>query len=338
MAFIAQAPVRISFAGGGTDLPAYYRRYGGLVVSTAINRYVYTIVSNNISDSQQIISADYQSFYRRLLSEEIDPNGDLPLPKNVLDYFGVKTGIDIFIASQVPPGTGLGSSGAVTVSMVAALAGYTNRKVSKEDIAEIACHIEIDILGAPVGKQDQYASAFGGLNMIKFSADCVTVEPLLIDADALERIQQSILLFYTGHTRNSANSLRLQRAAIEQDSPEVIQHLHSIKAIGLEMRDALVDGNVRAFGELMHRSWMNKCLLAANISNASIDGWYELARKAGALGGKIAGAGGGGFLMLICLPEYQMAVTEALGAHNLRRMDFSFDFSGVRVVSTDTAQ
>src|SRR3972149_3859705 len=193
MAFIAQAPVRISFAGGGTDLPAYYRRYGGLVVSTAINRYVYTIVSNNISDSQQIISADYQSFYRRLLSEEIDPNGDLPLPKNVLDYFGVKTGIDIFIASQVPPGTGLGSSGSVAVSMVAALSTYVNRPLSKADIAEIACHIEIDRMGAPIGKQDQYAAAFGGLNLITFSTDRVTVEPLPLDADPLPLLPQTIL-------------------------------------------------------------------------------------------------------------------------------------------------
>jgi D-glycero-alpha-D-manno-heptose-7-phosphate kinase len=265
----------------------------------------------------------------------VNPDGELPLPKSVLDYFGVKTGIDIFIASQVPPGTGLGSSGSVAVSMVAALSTYVNRPLDKGEVAEIACHIEIDRMGAPIGKQDQYAAAFGGLNLITFTADTVTVEPLPLDHDTLTRLQESILLFYTGHARDSANILKHQRKASEQDSPEVIQRLHRIKALGLEIRDALITGDIKAFGELMHQSWLNKRGLAANVSNSSIDEWYDLARRAGAIGGKITGAGGGGFLMLVCPPKAQSTVTQALAARNLRRMDFSFDFTGVRVVSTD---
>ncbi|HLF26129.1 MAG TPA: GHMP kinase [Anaerolineae bacterium] len=337
MALIAQAPVRISFGGGGTDLAAYYRRYGGIVISTAINRYVYTIVSDGVFDSQQIISADYHTFYRRPLSENLIWDGDLALPKTVLGYFGIKTGLDIFLASEVPPGTGLGSSGSVAVSMAAALSAWLDRPVSKGEIAEIACHIEIDRMGMPVGKQDQYAAAFGGLNVFTFTESGVEVEPIHLDPDTLTRLQRSIVLFYTGQARDSANILKHQRNASEEDRPEVIQRLHAIKALALEIRDALTAGDIAAFGQLLHQSWLNKRALVANISNSNIDEWYEVARRAGAIGGKITGAGGGGFLMLICPPEAQPAVTEALGARGLRRMDFAFDFHGARVVSTEMA-
>ena len=337
MALIAQAPVRISFGGGGTDLAAYYRRYGGIVVSTAINRHVYTIVSNGVFDSQQIISADYHTFYRRSLSENLIWDGDLALPKTVLGYFGIKTGIDIFLASEVPPGTGLGSSGSVAVSMVAALSRWLDRPADKGEIAEIACHIEIDRMGMPVGKQDQYAAAFGGLNVFKFSESGVEVEPITLEPDTLHTLQNSILLFYTGQARESSKILKHQQDASQEDRPEVIQRLHAIKALGLEIRDALVAGDIRAFGSLMHQSWLNKRALVANISNSSIDQWYESARQAGAIGGKITGAGGGGFLMLICPAETKASVTEALSRQGLRRMDFSFDFVGARVVSTEGA-
>lgn len=337
MALIAQAPVRISFGGGGTDLAAYYRRYGGLVVSTAINRYVYTIVSDGAFDSQQIISADYHTFYRRSLSESLMWDGDLALPKTVLGYFGIKTGIDIFLASEVPPGTGLGSSGSVAVSMIAALSAWLKRPMDKAEIAEIACHIEIDRMGMPVGKQDQFAAAFGGLNVVTFGPDQTTVEPIHLDPDTLAGLQRSILLFYTGQARDSSNILKHQRHASEQNDPEVVQRLHAIKSLALEIRDALIDGDIEAFGELMHQSWLNKRGLVSSISNSNIDEWYSVARKAGAIGGKITGAGGGGFLMLICPPGAQRAVTEALGARGLRRMDFAFDFAGARVVSTDAA-
>jgi D-glycero-alpha-D-manno-heptose-7-phosphate kinase len=337
VALIAQAPVRISFGGGGTDLAAYYQRYGGLVVSTAITRYVYTILNNSAFDSQQIISADYGTFYRRSLSESLMWDGDLALPKTVLGYFGVRTGIDIFLASEVPPGTGLGSSGSVAVSMIAALAAWLKRPMDKYEISEIACHIEIDRMGMPVGKQDQYAAAFGGLNVIRFEPERTIVEPIHLDPATSMRLQRSILLFYTGSSRNSSNILKHQRHASEQDNPEVVQRLHRIKSLAMEIRDALIYGDIPAFGELMHQSWLNKRGLVANISNSDIDTWYDLARRAGAYGGKITGAGGGGFLMLVCPPESHVAVTEALGKHGLRRMDFAFDFIGARVVSTDIA-
>jgi D-glycero-alpha-D-manno-heptose-7-phosphate kinase len=337
MALIAQAPMRISFGGGGTDLAAYYRRYGGVVVSAAINRYVYTIVSGGIFESQQIISADYHTFYRRPLSENLIWDGDLSLPKTVLGYFGVKTGIDIFLASEVPPGTGLGSSGSVAVSMVAALSAWLNRPMAKGEIAEIACHIEIDRMGMPVGKQDQYAAAFGGLNVITFTESKVTVEPLPLEPDVLTRLQRSILLFYTGHARDSAKILKHQQIASQENNPDVVQRLHAIKRLGLQIREVLVNGDLDSFGELMHQSWLNKRGLVSNITNSQIDEWYDVARRAGAIGGKITGAGGGGFLMLVCPVEAQPAVTQALTERNLRRMDIAFDMAGVRIASTDTA-
>jgi len=337
LALIAQAPVRISFGGGGTDLAAYYMRYGGLVVSTAINRYVYTIVSSSAFDSQQIISANYHTFYRRSLSEDLIWDGNLSLPKSILQYFGVQTGLDIFLASEVPPGTGLGSSGSVAVSMIAALLAWQNRPLDKGEIADIACHIEIDRMGMPVGKQDQFASAMGGLNVLTFTADGVQVDPIQLNPYTLDQLQRNILLFYTGQARESSNILKHQRNASEENRPEVIQRLHTIKTLALDIRDALIAGDLDAFGKLMHQSWLNKRGLAANITNSDIDEWYEVALKSGAIGGKITGAGGGGFLMLVCPPYRQSAVTRALGERGLRRMDFGFDFTGVRVVSTETS-
>jgi D-glycero-alpha-D-manno-heptose-7-phosphate kinase len=221
--------------------------------------------------------------------------------------------------------------------MVAALSAWLKRPMDKAEIAEVACHIEIGRMGMPVGKQDQYAAAFGGLNVFTFREDGVSVEPIHLDADSLTRLQRSVLLFYTGQARDSANILKHQQSASEQDRPEVIQRLHSIKALALEIRDALLAGDIEAFGGLLHESWLNKRKLVANISNSNIDDWYAEARRAGAIGGKITGAGGGGFLMLVCPLERQASVTEALGARGLRRMDFAFDFDGARAVSTDTA-
>lgn len=338
MALIAQAPVRISFGGGGTDLAAFYRRYGGVVVSTAINRYVYTIVSDGVFGSQQIISADYHTFYRRTPSENLIWDGDLTLPKTVLNYFGVSSAMDIFLASEVPPGTGLGSSGSVAVSMIGALSGWLNSNMSKADIAEAACAVEIERMDMPVGKQDQYAAAFGGLNVITFEADdSVTVEPILLAPNKLEQFQRSILLFYTGHARDSAKILKHQQDASAKDSPEVIERLHVIKALALEMRDALFNSELDLVGQLMHRSWLQKRGLVKDISNSQIDEWYDVARKSGAIGGKITGAGGGGFLMLYCPMEEQAKVTDALTERGLRRMDFAFDFGGVRAMSTQAA-
>ncbi len=330
---ISRAPVRISFGGGGTDLPSFYERYGGMVVSTTINHHVYAILTPGGHDVVQIVSADYHTFWRQPLDNLIW-DGDLALPRAVVQEFDLHRGLDVFLASQIPPGTGLGSSGSVAVCLINGLAAWQGMTLSSAEVAEKACYIEIEKMGMPVGKQDQYAAAFGGLNCITFTADGVTVEPLRVSEATRQTLERRLMLFFTGSSRQSSNILRYQKQKGEEGDSRVIERLLAIKELGLAIRQALEAGDLDAFGELMHRSWVQKRSLAPNISNSTIDQVYELARSKGAQGGKITGAGGGGFLMLYCDEVYQDAVTEALEEIGLRRMGFAFDTQGAQIMRT----
>ncbi|MGD1991555.1 MAG: GHMP kinase [Anaerolineae bacterium] len=332
MILIARAPVRISFGGGGTDLPAYYARYGGLVVSTTINYYVYTILTADREESVQIVSADYRALCQRPTCEDLIWDGDLSLPKAITYYFGLNGGVNIFLASQVPPGTGLGSSGSVAVSMIKALAFWSGLDLDPAETAELACYIEIDKMGMPVGKQDQYAAAFGGLNCITFSGDEVTVEPLSLPTGTRDALEEGLMLFFTGTSRESSTILRRQRTASQAGEETMLRRLDTIKELGLEIRTALEQGDLDAFGELLHRSWIQKRGLVKGVTNEFIDQCYETARQHGALGGKVTGAGGGGFLMLYCPLERQEAVDDALSELGLQRRPFAFDDEGVQVM------
>jgi D-glycero-alpha-D-manno-heptose-7-phosphate kinase len=330
---ISRAPVRISFGGGGTDLPSFYERYGGLVISTTINHYVYAILTPGSKEAVQIISADYHTFWRQSLDNLIW-DGDLALPRAIVHEFDLHRGLDIFLASQIPPGTGLGSSGSVAVCLINGLAAWQGMALTSPEVAERACYVEIEKMGMPVGRQDQYASAFGGLNCITFTADGVTVEPLQVSEATRHALEQRLMLFFTGSSRQSSNILRYQKQKGEEGDSRVIERLLTIKELGLAIREALEAGDLATFGELMHRSWVQKRSLAPNISNQAIDAVYELARSKGAVGGKITGAGGGGFLMLYCEEAHQAGVTEALERANLRRMGFAFDTQGAQVMHT----
>lgn len=328
---ISRAPVRISFGGGGTDLPSFFEQYGGLVVSTTINHYVYATFTATSQEAVQIVSADYRTFWRQA-RDDLIWNGDLALPRAVLNEFDLCRRFDIFLASQVPPGTGLGSSGSVAVCLINGLAAWQGMSPSRDDIAEKACYVEIQKMGMPVGKQDQYASAFGGLNCIEFSADGVTVQPLQLPEAARHSLEQRLMLFFTGSSRQSSSILRYQKQKGEQGDQSVIERLLAIKELGLAIRCTLEAGDLDTFGELLHRSWVQKRALAPNVSNDTINRVYELARAKGAIGGKITGAGGGGFLMLYCPEAYQEAVTEALEGTGLRRMGFAFDTGGAQII------
>lgn len=332
---IARAPVRISFGGGGTDLEAYYSRFGGIVVSATIDHYAYTILSRGNRDSLEINSADYSTFYRQPVSEDLIWDGDLTLPKAIIHHFDLKDGLNVFLASQIPPGTGLGSSGSVAVSMIKALSTWHGLHLSPGEVAELACHIEIEKMRMPVGKQDQYAAAFGGLNFIVFTQEGVTVEPLRLPGTTLETLQNRLLLFFLGGTRKSSSILKYQKRATEKDDERTVHTLHAIKELGLATKDTLEKGNLKAFGELLDLSWQNKRTLAPNITNSFIDDCYAAAKAAGAEGGKLTGAGSGGFLMLYCQEDHQDAVTEILEGMGLRRMDFRFDFEGARIVLSE---
>jgi D-glycero-alpha-D-manno-heptose-7-phosphate kinase len=338
---IARAPLRISLAGGGTDLPAYYERHGGLVVSTTIDKFVYVHCGPNglgNGHGAQITSADYQTFYRQHNGKPIDWDGELSLPRAVLNSFGIDGDMALFLASEVPPGTGLGSSSAVAVSLVGAVATFLGRRLSRQQVAELACRVELEMLQAPIGKQDQFASAFGGLNAITFSPEGVIVEPLRIRPSVVEQLERRLMLFFTGSARDSRTILKKQQMASTRGQPQTVDALHRIKAAAEECRQCLESGSLDCIGELMDEGWRHKRRLVEGISNPMIDEVYSVAMANGASGGKITGAGGGGFLLLYCYEERQEELTEAMEARGLRRMDFHFDRQGMVVASAKWTQ
>jgi D-glycero-alpha-D-manno-heptose-7-phosphate kinase len=329
---IVRAPVRISFGGGGTDLAAYYDRFGGFVVSAAITRYCYVIARDSADGSIRINSADYRIW------ESFEPGrtavaDPLALPKAAVEWFAerglIQSGVDLFLASEVPPGSGLGSSSAMAVGLVRALASRAGMTLGPGELAELASWLEIERLGMPIGKQDQYASAFGGLNAIEFASDRVRVEPLDLPPNVMTELSSHLLLFSTGRTRDSAAILREQRENT-LTNPMVVESLHRIRALAAEMRTSLVDGDLDQFGRLLDLGWQEKKGLATTVSSGAIDRWYDAARRAGALGGKVAGAGGGGFLLLYCPSGCQRAVRTAMARFGLRELSFDFDLTGAQ--------
>jgi D-glycero-alpha-D-manno-heptose-7-phosphate kinase len=329
---IARAPMRISFGGGGTDLEAYYAKYGGLVISSAINKYFYAVITTDESDDLQVISADYRSLFRHSPYNDLFWNGDLALPKAILHHFGIRRGINLFVASEVPPGTGLGSSSAAAVTMVRALSTLVEQPMTKQQVAELASYIEIGKMGMPIGKQDQYASAFGGLNKITFSSKSVTVEPLHIDPDIRKTLERRLMLFFTGSSRESTSILKHQRKSTQDRDEAVLQALHHIKQVAVDIQSCLERGDLDEFARLLDYAWQEKRRLAPGLSTGFIDELYTLALEKGALAGKITGAGGGGFLMLYCHEEAQDAVTVVLEERGLKRMNFHFDQQGATVL------
>jgi D-glycero-alpha-D-manno-heptose-7-phosphate kinase len=329
---IARAPMRISFGGGGTDLAAYYMKYGGLVVSTSINKYFYAVITTDESDDLQVISADYRSLFRHSPYNDLFWNGDLALPRAILHHFGIRRGLNLFVASEVPPGTGLGSSSAAAVTMVHAISTLLEQPMTKQQIAELASFIEIQKMGMPIGKQDQYAASFGGLNRITFSSEGVTVEPLHIEREVYQALERRLMLFFTGSSRESTSILKHQRKSTEQQDESVLQALHNIKQVAVEVQRCLEKGELDEFASLLHFSWQEKRRLAPGLSTGFIDECYNLAREQGALGGKITGAGGGGFLMLYCPEARQETVTQALEERGLKRMNFRFEQQGAKVI------
>ncbi len=329
---IARAPVRLSLAGGGTDLPAYYEAHGGAVLSTTINKHFYVFLDALDGNCIQISSSDYQTFYRSDGRDTLLTNGELPLPRAILSDFGVESGLQMFLASEVPPGTGLGSSSCVTVAIIKAISTALDQPLDKASLADRACRIEIDKLGAPIGKQDQYATAFGGMNWIEFTRDAVTVEPLRMPADAKRKLESNLMLFFTGSTRSASKILKETTAASKSGRPEVIEALHSVKAMAYETKDLLLRGDVDGFGALLHLMWERKKKYAAGVSTPEIDAAYTAAREAGAVGGKIAGAGGGGFLVIYADAPHHDDVTDALHGLGMRRMDYRFENRGAQVL------
>jgi D-glycero-alpha-D-manno-heptose-7-phosphate kinase len=334
---IVRSPVRISFGGGGTDLPAYYEQFGGAVVSVAINKYFYTILGKRSDGRVQIISSDLRVFesWEGLSALQVRGNA-LEIPLAVLKEANSNLEIDLFLASEIPPGTGLGSSASVCVNLLKTITTYLHKPVSKYDLAERAFHIAREVLGRNIGKQDEYAAAFGGLNYFTFDPQGrVTVEPMQVAPRVMDELQRNLMLFFTGSAHHSWTILKEQEESTRGRVGAAVDALHEVKALAAEMRTALENEDLHQLGTLMHAGWLAKRRISKKISDERIDGLYSLARERGALGGKITGAGGGGFLLLYCEPPYQPAVREGLQQKGLQEMTFGFDMHGAKVIVND---
>lgn len=334
---IVRSPVRISFGGGGTDLPGYYEKYGGAILSTSINKYFYTILSRRDDNYVQIISSDLRAMENWDNIAHMDVRGNrLELPLAVLQSLGTDVAVNLFLASEIPPGTGLGSSGTVCVNLLKALSTYLQMPASKHEIAEKAFCIARNLLGKAVGKQDEYAASFGGLNFLRIETDGSTdVRSLNLPSDLKRELQKNLMLFFTGTARDSGSILCEQEESSRREKSNTIGALHEIRWLAEKMCRTLVNGELAQFGRLLDESWAAKKQVSSKISNSAIDGLYELAKANGAIGGKITGAGGGGFLLLYCDRTRQGAVREALAAHGLPEMRFEFETQGAQVIVDD---
>lgn len=333
---IVRTPVRISFAGGGTDFPAYYEKHGGLVLSTSIDKYVYTVLTERDDQQTQIISSDLKTLESCEQIEKMQFQGvDLEIPFAVLKHLRCDVGVNLFMASEVPPGTGLGSSAAVCVNLLKTLRVYLGLDDQNLPLAEEAFHIAREMLHWPVGKQDEYGVAVGGIKTVQFESTGVHVEPLRLSPDMLMDLEQNLLLFFTGSSRDSSAILGGQDRSVQQREGAVLDALGELKELVPRMRKDLLDGNFESFGNLLHEGWIIKKRISSKISNPRIDQIYEIARQCGATGGKITGAGGGGFLLLYCERERQAAVRTGLSDFGLKEMRFHFDLGGSRVVYND---
>ena len=322
---LARSPLRISLGGGGTDLPSYSREFGGLVVSAAIDKYVYVAVNRTFLPHLLIR-------YSRI--ETVSDRREIahPILREALALLQIDdVNLEITTMADIPAGTGLGSSGSFTTALLKALYRYRRQLVEPARLAELACHIEIDLLGEPVGKQDQYVAAFGGVSCFEFrSDDTVAVEPLAVPEEALARLSDGMLMFSTGVVRRSSTLLADQDRRTRGRDPAMLANLHAIREIGIASRAALLAGDVDELGRLMHEHWLAKRVRSTGMSSETIDGWYESARAAGALGGKLIGAGGGGFLLFLTADPARLRA--ALADRGLQELRFGFDFEGCKIL------
>lgn len=324
---ITRTPLRISLAGGGTDLASYYRRKPGVVISAAINKYVYIGINRTFTDDYFI---KYSALERVREPTEIQH----PIIREALKLHPVGPSLEIVSLADIPAGTGLGSSGTFTVGLLRALYALKRQHVTASALAEEACHIEIELLRRPVGKQDPYIAAFGGLTRFEFDRDGrVEVSPLNISSETLRDMEERLLLFFTGYSRDAAAVLEEQKSRTEQGDESMLESLEFIRRIALSVKNALEEGDTGRYAELMHEHWEYKKRRSRGMTNDAIDRWYRLGMENGALGGKLVGAGGGGFLLFYA--KDQSAVRRAMSSEGLREVPFFFDHDGASVLVRD---
>ena len=323
---ITRTPFRISLGGGGTDLPSFYAEHGGLILAVAIDKYMFMSVNTPILDDKIRVRYTNSELVNHV--DEVQHT----LAREALRFFNISRGLEIVSIADIPSGTGLGSSSSYLVGLLNALHVLVQDQASPEKLAEEACEIELGILKKPIGKQDQFMAAFGGLTLLEIDCDGkVSVSRLNLSVDLLEALEQNIVLFYTHDIRDATTILKKQDEATRRNDRTVVGSLREIKDIGVEIYSAITKGNLRRFGELMDIHWESKKRLSAGITNPQIDAWYQLAKQNGAIGGKISGAGGGGFLMFYC-EEKKPQVRDAMRKCGLRELNFRFEFEGSKVI------
>jgi D-glycero-alpha-D-manno-heptose-7-phosphate kinase len=324
---LARAPYRISLGGGGTDLPSYYSNHGGFILSAAVNKYLYIYANRPAADDY--IRLKYSRYEQVSTPDEIQHD----LVRPALKLLGLGGSLEIASMADIPAGTGLGSSGTYLVALLTALYELKREKVPTQALAEQACDIEMNIAGHPAGKHDPYLAAFGGFTCLDIdTGGRVKVSPLNISITAVEEFRSNVLLFYTGVTRSSSEILGDQRQDTERGDHAVVESLHRTKELGYQIKEALEEGDLERFGLLLDEHWQNKKRRSNKISDSKIDQWYEVVKACGGLGGKIMGAGGGGFFMFYCPNNCKGKIRKALAEAGLREMPYDFDFDGAKVL------
>jgi D-glycero-alpha-D-manno-heptose-7-phosphate kinase len=323
---IARSPLRVTLGGGGTDLPSYYRQHGGFLLAAAIDKFVYVTVSTPFNPG---IYLKYSKIEHVSAIDKVAH----PIIREALRQFDfTPPQIEITTLADIPAGTGLGSSGSFTTALLRALHAHGRGIVDARELAEQACHIEIERLGEPIGKQDQYIAAFGGITCLTFNGDdSVQVAPLALDDQTRYGLEDNLLLFFTGFSRSASAILKDQDERSKSNDSAIIDNLNAVKDIGLRSKAALETGDLAAFATLMHEQWANKRKRSGGTSNPQIDAWYDLARGNGAVGGKLIGAGGGGFLMFYA--EDKVRLRQAMREAGLTEVRFRFDFDGAKIVA-----
>ena len=324
---VSRAPVRFSLGGGGTDLPSYADEHGGFLVAAAIERYVFVAANRRFYDTIRLAYSKTETVDS---VEQIEHR----IFRETLRYSGVKSGIELVTVADVPSNSGLGSSGAFTVALLNALHAYNRNFVSTEQLAREACEIEIGILKEPIGKQDQYIAAYGGITAFTFNKDGTVVpERIDVSPDVVDELESNLSIFYSGIERSASAVLAAQGKHIKENKDDAVKRMHRIKELGNETRDLLLKGDLDRYGEMLHEHWNNKRKLAANMTDPVIDEHYEEARKAGAIGGKLMGAGGGGFFMFYTRPADKRRLWDVMTKRGLKPLRFRFDQDGARIVA-----
>ncbi|HEY3964014.1 MAG TPA: GHMP kinase [Planctomycetaceae bacterium] len=323
---ITRSPLRISLGGGGTDLPSYYQEHSGFLIAAAIDKYVYITLHRTFV--QELI-IKYSKLERVNSIDEIEH----PIIRESLKLLETDfRRLEITSMADIPSGTGLGSSGSFTTALLRALHALKKTPIQARELAEQACHVELDRLQEPIGKQDQYIAAFGGITCFRFNPNgYVDATPLKISQDSLYTLEDNLLLFFTGYSRSAATTLQEQDSKTKTNDREMVANLHFVKQLGRESQQALESGSLGHFAELMNVHWEHKKKRSQKMSNDQIDEWYHLALRNGALGGKLIGAGGGGFLMFYT--EDRVRLRQAMHTAGLEEVRFRFDFEGTRVVN-----